>query len=66
MFVVELEKAPERPRSKMPSFYTSGRALGLPKILQAVVKRFGNESFLNVFAHIYVSVLLNQTKLSVY
>lgn len=66
MFVVELEKAPERPRSKMPSFYTSGRTLGLPKISQAVVKRFGSVSFLNVFAHIYVSVLLNQTKLSVY
>lgn len=35
---------------------------GLPNTLQTVVKRFGNVSFLDVFAHIYVSVLLIQTK----
>lgn len=35
---------------------------GLPNTLQAVVIRLGNVSFLNVFALIYVSVLLIQTE----
>lgn len=35
---------------------------GPPNTLQTVVTRLGNVSFLNVFALIYVSVLLIQTE----